>query len=111
MCPQLRKRSHKEKFGFLKESGVCFGCLCIGHISKECRKCLFCDVCGLRHPTLLHIFPKEKGTTDATEKKSRMAVDDVFVSSGLTGAGVHDCKLPIVPVQINAAELSQRMPF
>ncbi len=107
MCPQLRKRSHKEKFGFLKESGVCFGCLCIGHISKECRKRLLCDVCGLRHPTLLHTFPKEKGTTDATEKKSRMAVDDVFVSSGLTGAGVHDCKLPIVPVQSKAKKGSR----
>lgn len=77
MCPQLGKQSHKEKTGFLKESGICCGCLCIGHISKECNKCLCCDVCGLRHPTLLHIFPKVKGT-DTTEKKSNMAVDDVW---------------------------------
>lgn len=49
-------------------------------VSKECRRRLCCDVCGLRHPTLLHIFPKEKGTTDATEKKSKTTVDDVLVS-------------------------------
>lgn len=62
VCPQFGKQSHKEKIGFLKESEVCFGCLGIGHISKTCRKRLHCDVCGLRHPTVLHIFSKENNT-------------------------------------------------
>lgn len=106
MCPQLGKQSHNEKFNFLKSNRVCFGCLSIGHISKECRKRLCCDVCGLKHPTLLHIFPKEK-TLDTTEKKPKMAVNDVLISSGLTGAGDYDCKLPIVPVQIKAKKGSK----
>lgn len=29
-CPQLEKRAHSEKITFLKENGVCFGCLCKG---------------------------------------------------------------------------------
>lgn len=44
-------------------------------------------------------FPNKK---DTTEKKSKMAVDDVLVSSGLTGADDYDCKVLIVPVQIKA---------
>ncbi len=41
------------------------------------------------------------------EKKSRTAVDDVLVSSGLTGTGDHDCKIPIVPVQIKTKKGSR----
>lgn len=31
-----------------------------------------------------------------------MSVDNTIVSSGLTGAGKQNCKLPIVPVQVKA---------
>lgn len=44
---QLEKITHKEKIGSLRERGVCFGCLCIGHISKDCRKWISCAKCGL----------------------------------------------------------------
>lgn len=48
-CNRLEKRTHKEKIGFLKENGVCFGCLCIGHISKDCKKTDF--LCKMWSPT------------------------------------------------------------
>lgn len=38
LCSLLEKRAHNEKIAFLKENGVCFGCLCIGHMSKDCRR-------------------------------------------------------------------------
>ncbi len=38
----LEKRAQSEKIDFLKGTGVCFGCLCTGHICKECRKRLSC---------------------------------------------------------------------
>ena len=106
LCPQLGKRAHKEKIGFLKDNGVCFGCLCIGHISKDCRKRISCAKCGLKHPTILHIPPKEK-ESDLAERKAEVSVDSTLVASGLTGAGDHDCKLPIVPVQVKSRKGSK----
>lgn len=103
LCPQLEKRTHKEKIGFLRDKGVCFGCLCIGHISKDCRKRISCGKCGLKHPTVLHIPAKEKvKDSDHAGMKAEVMVDSTLVSSGLTGAGDHDCKLPIVPVQVKS---------
>ena len=65
-CPQLGKKTHKEKIGFLREKSVCFGCLCIGHISKVSRKRISCTKCGLKHPTVLHI-PQKKRTKTQTK--------------------------------------------
>ena len=97
---RLEKRAHAEKITFLREKGVCFGCLCIGHVSKDCRKRLSCKVCSLKHPTMLHIYSKEKDPV--IEGEPGAAVGCALVSSGLTGAGEHDCKLPIVPGQIKS---------
>ena len=36
-----------------------------------------------------------------------MSVDSALMSSGLTGAGDHDCKLPIVPVQVKSKKGSK----
>lgn len=41
------------------------------------------------------------------ERKPETAVDSTLVSSGLTGAGDHDCKLPIVPVQVKSKKGSK----
>ncbi len=41
-CTLWRRELQSEKIDFLKGTGVCFGCLCTGHISKECRKRLSC---------------------------------------------------------------------
>ena len=103
LCPQLGKRAHKEKIGFLKENCVCFGCLRIGHISRVCKKRISCIKCGLRHPTILHIPSKEKEKDfEQAERKSEVLVDNTLIASALTGAGDHDCKLPIVPVQVKS---------
>lgn len=99
-CPRLEKKTHKEKIILLRKKGVCFGCLCIGHISRECRKRLSCKVCSLKHPTMLHIH--SKGKEQAMEGEPGTAVGCALVSSGHTGAGSGDCKLPIVPVQIKS---------
>lgn len=76
---------------------MCFGCLCVGHMSKDCRKCPICRVCNYRHPTLLHFHPKakQKSSTQANvglELARGGAVVSVQ-SSGLTGAGKQDCTL------------------
>lgn len=68
-CPQLEKRTHKDKIGFLREKGVCFSCLCIVHISKDCRKRISCAKYGLKHPNILYIHPKgRRKDSDQAEK-------------------------------------------
>lgn len=99
-CSQMEKRAHTEKITFLREKGMCFGCLCIGHVSKDCRKRLSCKVCSLKHPTVLHIHSKHK--EPMTEEEPGAAVGCALVSNGLTGAGGDECKLPIVPVWVKS---------
>lgn len=106
VCLLLDKRTQDEKMSFLKENRMCFGCLCVGHMSKDCRKRLICRICNYRHPTLLHIHPKakQKSSTQAfggLEMTREGAVVSVQ-SSGLTGAGKQDCTLSILPVQVRS---------
>ncbi|CAI5670611.1 unnamed protein product [Oreochromis niloticus] len=98
VCAQLGKMAHEKKITFLKENGICFGCLCIGHISKDCRKRISCSKCSRKHPTILH---KESTPSEKTDRNMQPHVN-TLVSSGLTGAGDQDCKLPIVPVQVKS---------
>ncbi|XP_035986832.1 uncharacterized protein LOC118560169 [Fundulus heteroclitus] len=91
---------------FLKENKMCFGCLCIGHMSKYCRKRLLCRVCNFKHPTLLHVHSKAKQMSaiqanndlEVAREGALMSVQ----SSGLTGAGRLDCTFSILPVQVKS---------
>ena len=100
VCVQMGKMVHEKKIGFLKENGICFGCLCTGHISRDCRKRISCSKCSLRHPTVLHKEPVKD--SEQMERSPGLHVENTLVSSGLTGAGEQDCKLPIVPVQVKS---------
>ncbi len=91
LCRLLERKTHSEKMTFLKQNGVCFGCMCIGHKSKDCWKRVSCKVCNLKHPTMLHVHSKEKeGDSVHTEMGSETANGKALISvqsSGLTGAG------------------------
>ena len=85
---------------------MCFGCLCIGHRSKDCWKRLSCEVCSLKHPSILHIHPKEKLTDSVRAKReSGPAVGSALNSvqtSGFTAACEYDCTLSVVPAQVKS---------
>ncbi len=68
-CPKLKRRKHRDKIIFLKEKRICFGCLCSGHMSKDCDRRLTCKECGQNHPTVLHI--SEKPSTSMEIKHSK----------------------------------------
>ncbi|KAG7457401.1 hypothetical protein JOB18_017993 [Solea senegalensis] len=105
VCFLLEKKAHHEKITFLKENGACFGCLQIGHMSKDCRKRLSCNICNLKHPQMLHIhqrrFEMDKHQAQTKEEADIRAIASVQ-TSGLTGAGEDNCKLSIVPVKVKA---------
>lgn len=65
-----------------------------------------CAKCGLKHPSMLHI-PQKGEETDQAERKSEVAVDNTLVLSVLTGTSDHDCKLSIVPVQLQSRQGSK----
>ncbi|XP_053274597.1 uncharacterized protein LOC128436773 [Pleuronectes platessa] len=105
VCFLLEKKAHHEKITFLKENGACFGCLQKGHMSKDCRKRLSCNICNLKHPQMLHIhqrrFEMDKHQAQTKEEADIRAIASVQ-TSGLTGAGEDNCKLSIVPVKVKA---------
>ena len=97
-CAQLKKKAHREKIAFFKENGICFAWLCIGHISKDCRKRLSCQVCSFKHPTMLHIQSREEQTEPEAEQRSGTLPDRALVSSDLTGAvGFPSCQSRLSP--------------
>lgn len=106
LCHLLQGKTHAEKMSFLMQNGACFGCLWIGHRSKDCRRRLLCKVCNLNHPTLLHIHAKQKEVhTKQTKPAAEMAKANASISvqsSGLTGAGELDCALSILPVRVKS---------
>lgn len=57
-----------------------------------------CDICGLKHPKMLHIHQKRKETDkNQAERKEMDKVSASVQTSGLTGAGHDNSKLSIVP--------------
>ena len=96
-CKLFNGKGHKEKIQLLREKGVCFACLCDGHMSRECERRLTCKVCGQTHPTVLHI----KRQPAAPEQKKQPAS---FQTCGHTGAGKDGCALPILPVSVKSAK-------
>nr|XP_055059768.1 uncharacterized protein LOC129443292 [Misgurnus anguillicaudatus] len=109
-CTGFGKKKHREKVSFIKEKAVCFGCLLVGHRSKDCKRRLTCKVCNQKHPSVLHIFSKElkvdKAVSTNDEQNAEPSINNVLVSAqtcGHTGAGSNNDILPILPVQVKSA--------
>lgn len=98
-CTMLTKKKHKKKMNFLKKKGICFSCLCVGHISRDCKKQITCKVCGSEHPSNLHVFQRDKS------EEPKQAVGSALISvqsSSLTGAGKDSCALSVLPVCVKS---------
>lgn len=101
LCPQLGKKAHREKLDFLKEKGLCFGCLCTGHLSRNCDRRITCKKCNQTHPSILHVERKEKGTQETSDTQRKGSENCTTTSTcGHTGAGYNNGILPILPVQV-----------
>jgi hypothetical protein len=54
-CFKFRDQcTYEKKLEFIKEKGLCFGCLVATHRSKFCQQREKCKDCGKAHPTILH---------------------------------------------------------
>lgn len=102
-CPKLKRRKHRDKIVFLKEKGMCFGCLCSGHMSKDCDRRITCKECGKNHPTVLHISEKPRTSTERGHSKATgHGKPPSSETCGHTGAGEEDSILSILPIQVKS---------
>ncbi|XP_030844157.1 uncharacterized protein LOC100890944 [Strongylocentrotus purpuratus] len=54
VCKRFLSMTLKERKTYVRDNGLCYGCLIRGHTSRECRRRDTCSVCKRRHPTSLH---------------------------------------------------------
>lgn len=108
-CKKMKRSLHKEKLDFLRGKGLCFSCLKQGHLSKFCEEKLNCEVCSLKHPTVLHMKSKDraKPKDEWSEDGEKHAVISGFVdTAGKICSGSEASNtltiLAIVPVQVKA---------
>lgn len=103
-CSQFKMKVHRDKINFIKEKGICFGCLKVGHMSKDCRKHLDCNVCHQNHPSVLHIERQDKGTSSNQQSvSSTNASPSVSQTCGHIGAGHKDATIfSIVAVKVKS---------
>ena len=102
-CPKLKRKKHRDKITFLKEKRMCFGCLCSGHMSKDCDRRLICKECGRNHPTVLHISERPRTNTENEHSKEKGYVKAPSSETcGHTGAGKEDSILSILPIQVKS---------
>ncbi len=108
MSKSFMRKTHRERLTFLKENGICFGCLNAGHVSKECKNRLICRRCNQSHPSVLHIEQQVK--REKQVEKQNDAIGNALVSPkacGHIGAGDQKCILSNVPVKVKAAKGSK----
>lgn len=101
-CPQFKDATHGDKVTLIRQKGICFGCLRVGHLSRNCEKRLTCKICNKEHPSLLH-----RGDANKVEKPKEPVVSNAQISlqtCGQTGAGGNDGTLSILPVQVKSSK-------
>ncbi len=71
-CWRFTEKNVSERIKFVQMSKLCFGCLKLGHRSKNCEDRSICETCKKKHPTCLHEdrtketkkFPKSEQTKE-----------------------------------------------
>ena len=103
-CDALMKKRHRAKIDFLKEKGICFGCLHQGHLSKHCKQKLTCTVCSKQHPSVLHIDTKQRPQQQRSDTSEDVhPVDAQPKECGHIGAGTGAGNvLSVLPVKVKA---------
>lgn len=104
-CSQFKAKIHRDKINFIKEKGICFGCLKMSHSSKICKSRLECNVCHQRHPGVLHI-ERWDNVTSAEQSKDNTHVSIATTTTQtcvhIGGGNEDDSVFFIVVVQVKS---------
>lgn len=105
---KIKELTNTERIDFLKSKGLCFGCLTFGHLSKNCKKRLKCQICSRLHPDILHVKKEDDSASETVENNTENdIVSSAYLSLGQescgnTGAGEEECVLAVVPVKLKS---------
>lgn len=107
-CLRLKSEPQEKKVECLKRNGYCFEPFLIGHMSKDCKRKLDCQICQRKQPALLHIDsrslkPEAPHNLVPMEPKGASINSALVSADKVTGAG-KECALAIVPVQVEVAK-------
>ena len=105
-CLRLKSEPQEKKVECLKY-GYRFGCLKKGHMSKECKRKLDCQICQRIHPTPLHIDGrrlKQEAARNPIPTEPKETINSALVSVDKVTGASKECLLAIVPVQVKIAK-------
>nr|XP_015830265.2 uncharacterized protein LOC107395402 [Nothobranchius furzeri] len=97
-CDKFTAMSLEEKKQFIIDNNMCFGCLRVGHISKNCQQRVTCNVCKRKHPSPLHEDHPQPDKPEMLPKEENAAT--VSCSVKLDNS---DCTSMIVPVWLSSS--------
>ena len=83
-CPKFTGMTLADRNSVVMKHWLCFGCLSRGHQIADCRNKNTCDVCGLKHSTLLHDHARK--------------VTNLCTESDLPGT---NCSTMVIPVTVS----------
>lgn len=108
ICTSFQKKTMEQRLKFVKDEGLCFGCLKrAAHIARDCKKKLTCDICQRRHPTALHRKEwdkkEESSNEEAGVEEDKHEEKTVKANCGYTDFSEEDCAQTVVPVMVGTA--------
>ena len=66
----------KERSELAKSKGICFLCLCHGHVARQCKESVRCRTCKKPHATLLHFESKNDKNENKRENKAEQVSEE-----------------------------------
>ena len=70
-CSEFASKDMTGRKRYIREKGLCYGCLKAGHMSKHCRWRSTCSICQGRHPSCLHEDRKKPEPKTETNVEDR----------------------------------------
>ena len=53
-CPTFLEADVEKRSELSRSKGLCFGCLTHGHLKRDCKRTIKCDICHKNHNTFFH---------------------------------------------------------
>ena len=110
-CEEFKKKDVPSRKEYASASGLCFGCLEPGHLSRMCTKRKVCEICKRLHPTPFHRDSKrQEGNEGSGGGNSYSGNDSGQLTQGgsttcfMTGQRKDQISSLIVPVWLSPKE-------
>ena len=117
-CYEFKKKKPQERKTFIQKTGLCFGCLAHGHLSKNCPTKSVCKKCSGKHPTCLHgdfkaLNPYQQSDEDTRgsefkkDDSTQMTVETRISNRNIQDGGDFKSAM-IVPVYLSSKNAPER---